>query len=145
MMSSQVIPLAFVSGVEGFRKQLEDPDIIKLLGDYGNVIKKGFNRYSTTDSSGKKKKKKRIKVVKLIQLFEDYEIIDKTFTVEDAVKLIRHVCYSNNEQDLFDCEIELRLFHEILLATACYKHPDPYLTVQQRIETFFKATSLLMS
>lgn len=87
-------------------------------------------------------------MLKFIQLYEDYEVVDNRLSVEEALNLVRHLLQTNNNttaQDLFEFELDLGQFHELLVATACFKHPDPYLSVQQRVELFFQSASLLMT
>ena len=83
-------------------------------------------------------------MLKFIQMYQDYEIIDARFTVEQVVNLVRHIFRADESQDIFDFELDLGQYQELLLATACFKTPDPYLSMEQRIEAFFQSTSMMM-
>ncbi|CAK4230082.1 unnamed protein product [Aphanomyces euteiches] len=114
LIDNQILPYAYQSDADKFRKQVESPGIRCLLVKYLDDMKTLFAKYSLDGRDSSKKNRKQSRMT--------------------AQSLLKFVTDKNTE--LMSKEISFEAFQEAMIAMACYKFPDPYLSIENRFEKF---------
>ncbi|KAG9398820.1 hypothetical protein AC1031_014136 [Aphanomyces cochlioides] len=140
LIDNQILPYAYQSDADKFRKQVESPGIRCLLVKYLDDMKTLFAKYSLDgrDSSKKNRKQSRMTAQSLLKFVTDKNIEDFSFTNDRIMQVVGHVCQGRtlSKTELMSKEISFEAFQEAMIAMACYKFPDPYLSIENRFEKF---------
>ncbi|KAF0686463.1 Aste57867_21740 [Aphanomyces stellatus] len=139
LVDNQILPLAYQSDADKFRKQVESPGIRSLLVKYLDDMKQLFAKYSFDFGSNKKSRKQaRMTAHSLLKFVSDKSIEDLGFTDERIMQVVGHVCQGRtlSKTELMAKEVTFEAFQEAMIAMACHKFPDPYLSVENRFEKF---------
>ncbi|CAK4630790.1 unnamed protein product [Aphanomyces euteiches] len=146
LIDNQILPYAYQSDADKFRKQVESPGIRCLLVKYLDDMKTLFAKYphiiqyslDGRDSSKKNRKQSRMTAQSLLKFVTDKNIEDFSFTNDRIMQVVGHVCQGRtlSKTELMSKEISFEAFQEAMIAMACYKFPDPYLSIENRFEKF---------
>lgn len=156
MIDNFVLPFAFRADSDIFRKQIEDPKIRRLLIKYADDTKNLYARYAVEDAR-KKRKRPRMTAFTFSQCMLDKHIQDVTFNSEKVLGVVHHVLRTSTDESKQDTEtvdgslaanprlgavnddedLSYEAFEESLIAIACHKFPDPYISLESRVEKFF--------
>ncbi|RLO08836.1 hypothetical protein DYB28_003231, partial [Aphanomyces astaci] len=65
-------------------------------------------------------------------------IEDVAFTNDRVMQVVGHVCQGRtlSKTELMQRDVTFEAFQEAMVAMACHKFPDPYLSVENRFEKF---------
>lgn len=153
MVDNFVLPFAFRADSDLFRKQIEDPKIRRLLIKYADDTKNLYARYAVEDAR-KKRKRPRMTAFTFSQCMLDKHIQDVTFNSEKVLGVVHHVLRTLTDESKLDTDtvdavnprlgavnddedLSYEAFEEALIAIACHKFPDPYVSLESRVEKFF--------
>ncbi|RHY07890.1 hypothetical protein DYB37_003795 [Aphanomyces astaci] len=66
------------------------------------------------------------------------KIEDVAFTNDRVMQVVGHVCQGRtlSKTELMQRDVTFEAFQEAMVAMACHKFPDPYLSVENRFEKF---------
>lgn len=140
-----VLPFAFRADVDLFRKQLEEPNIRRLMIKYADALKELYAKYAAEDPK-QKRRKARMTAFTFGQCMLDKGILDMTLNSEKVLGIVQKVTrgsVSTSESESTvgksreDEEITYPEFEEAVVAIACHKFPDPYSSLESRAEKFF--------
>ncbi|RLN89529.1 hypothetical protein BBJ28_00013003 [Nothophytophthora sp. Chile5] len=146
-----ILPFAFRSDVDLFRRQMEDPAIRRLLIKYADDLKNLYDKYAVEDPKHKQKAE-RLTGFTLGQCLLDRGVLDMTLTTEKVLAIISKVSRSaaaaiatsasdgsskGASRAREDEDVSYAEFEEVLIAVACHKFPDPYVSLESRVEKFF--------
>ncbi|KAF4318005.1 hypothetical protein BBO99_00007341 [Phytophthora kernoviae] len=144
-----ILPFAFRSDADLFRQQLEDASIRSLLIKYADDLRSIYSKYAVEDVK-QKLKMERVTAFTFSQLLLDRGVLDMTLTTDKVLGILSKVlrnAAANTELSPptnkaagragEDDDITYTQFEESLIAVACYKFPDPYISLESRVEKFF--------
>ncbi|RLN50663.1 hypothetical protein BBJ29_006103 [Phytophthora kernoviae] len=144
-----ILPFAFRSDADLFRQQLEDASIRSLLIKYADDLRAIYSKYAVEDVK-QKLKMERVTAFTFSQLLLDRGVLDMTLTTDKVLGILSKVlrnAAANTELSPptnkaagragEDDDITYTQFEESLIAVACYKFPDPYISLESRVEKFF--------
>ncbi|KAL4172751.1 hypothetical protein KRP22_007914 [Phytophthora ramorum] len=145
-----ILPFAFRSDADLFRNQLEDASIRRLLIKYTDDLKKLYEKYAVEDPKYKNKAD-RVTAFTFSQCLLDRGVLDMTLTSDKVLgilsKVLRTAKASAPSSEAFslskggrrageDDDVMYPEFEEALIAVACHKFPDPYTSLESRVEKF---------
>ncbi|ETV73283.1 hypothetical protein H257_11821 [Aphanomyces astaci] len=142
LVDNQILPFAYQSDADKFRKQMESPGIRSLMIKYLDDLKTLFGKYSFIDANGggNKKMRKQLRMTghSLVKFVADKSIEDVAFTNDRVMQVVGHVCQGRtlSKTELMQRDVTFEAFQEAMVAMACHKFPDPYLSVENRFEKF---------
>ncbi|KAG7387242.1 hypothetical protein PHYPSEUDO_014527 [Phytophthora pseudosyringae] len=150
-----ILPFAFRSDADLFRHQIEDATIRRLLIKYADDLKKLYEKYAVEDPK-RKSKFERVTAFTFSQCLLDRAVLDMTLTSDKVLgilsKVLRtakaaapsaanafdHISSSKGGRRAGeDDDVAYPEFEEALIAVACHKFPDPYISLESRVEKFF--------
>ncbi|RLN66867.1 hypothetical protein BBJ28_00015298 [Nothophytophthora sp. Chile5] len=141
-----ILPFAFRSDADLFRRQMEDPTIRRLLIKYADDLKDLYDKYAVEDPKHKQNAE-RLTGFTLGQGLLDRGVLDMTLTTEKVLAIISKVSRSaaaasdgsskDASRSREDEAVSYAEFEEVLIAVACHKFPDPYISLESRVEKFF--------
>ncbi|ETW04633.1 hypothetical protein H310_03824 [Aphanomyces invadans] len=142
LVDNQILPFAYQSDADKFRKQMESPGIRALMIKYLDDLKTLFGKYSSVEANGggakKARKQHRMTGHALVKFVSDKSIEDMGFTNDRVMQVVGHVCQGRtlSKTELMQRDVSFEAFQEAMVAMACHKFPDPYLSVENRFEKF---------
>jgi len=150
-----ILPFAFRSDADLFRHQLEDATIRRLLIKYTDDLKNLYEKYAVEDPKHKSKTE-RVTAFTFSQCLLDRGVLDMTLTADKVLGVLSKVLRTAaaaaapaaTASDPFsstkggrrageDDDVTYPEFEEALIAVACHKFPDPYISLESRVEKFF--------
>ncbi|GMF12626.1 unnamed protein product [Phytophthora lilii] len=150
-----ILPFAFRSDADLFRHQIEDATIRRLLIKYADDLRNLYDRYAVEDPKHKNTAE-RVTAFTFIQCLLDRGVLDMTLTsdkvlgiLSKVLRSIKSAAPSGPSQDSpflsakaggragEDDDVMYPEFEEALIAVACHKFPDPYISLESRVEKFF--------
>ncbi|EQC34391.1 hypothetical protein SDRG_08161 [Saprolegnia diclina VS20] len=144
LVDNQILPYAYQNDAEKFQKQMESPGLRNMLIKYQDDMKALFTRYSV-DQGKKKTKTTKMTAYTLMKFVSDRSLEDDVFTNERALQVVGHAVRARaiSKTELMQQEITFDAFQETMVAMACHKNPDPYVSVENRFQKF--ATMYIVS
>lgn len=155
LVDNFILPFAFRSDADLFRHQIEDATIRRLLIKYTDDLKNLYAKYAVEDPKHKNKAE-RVTAFTFSQCLLDRGVLDMTLTSEKVLGVLSKVLRTakaaassaTNVSDTFssskggrrageDDEVTYLEFEEALIAVACHKFADPYISLESRVEKFF--------
>ncbi|OQS01426.1 hypothetical protein ACHHYP_01069 [Achlya hypogyna] len=145
LVDNQILPYAYQSDSEKFRKQMESPGLRNLMVKYLDDLKALFTRYSVDQGAKKKSKQTKMTAHTLMKFVSDRSLEDDSFTSERALQIVGHACRARtlSKTELMQQEVSFEAFQEAMVAMACHKNPDPYISIENRFQKF--ATMYILS
>ncbi|KAF4034306.1 hypothetical protein GN244_ATG13694 [Phytophthora infestans] len=145
-----ILPFAFRSDADLFRQQIEDTTIHRLLIKYTDDLKKLYEKYAVEDPKHKNKNE-RVTAFTFSQCLLDRGVLDMTLTSDKILGILSKVLRNNGgpsasgaspaskggRRTAEDEDVTYPQFEEALIAVACHKFPDPYVSLESRVEKFF--------
>ncbi|KAJ0399627.1 hypothetical protein P43SY_008824 [Pythium insidiosum] len=187
LVDNSILPFAFRSDADLFRKQLEDPKIRRLLIKFSDELRELFARYAIEGhrrhaagsasgtgqghSGGAGSRRARISAFAFSQCLLDRNVQDVSLNSEKVLSIVQRVARTHKkEREAMatsssssssassssavnasfsalpiaaamalpgdDDEMTFEEFEEALVAIACFKFPDPYISLESRLEKF---------
>ncbi|KAG6949395.1 hypothetical protein JG688_00014647 [Phytophthora aleatoria] len=147
-----ILPFAFRSDADLFRQQIEDTTIHRLLIKYTDDRKKLYEKYAVEDPKHKNKNE-RVTAFTFSQCLLDRGVLDMTLTSDKILGILSKVLRNTKSAAPSatdsvssskggrrageDEDVTYPQFEEALIAVACHKFPDPYVSLESRVEKFF--------
>ncbi|KAL3665482.1 hypothetical protein V7S43_009517 [Phytophthora oleae] len=144
-IDNYILPFAFRSDADLFRNQIEDATIRRLVIKYTEDLKKTYEKYAVEDPK-QKNKAERVTAFTFSQCLLDRGVLDMTLTSDKVLGILSKVLrtakantsdHSKNRRAGEDDDVPYPEFEEALIAVACHKFPDPYTSLESRVEKFF--------
>lgn len=144
-IDNYILPFAFRSDADLFRTQIEDATIRRLLIKYADDLRKTYEKYAVEDPKIKNKAE-RVTAFTFSQCLLDRGVLDMTLTSDKVLGILSKVLRSSKASTSDhpksrrageDDDVPYPEFEEALIAVACHKFPDPYTSLESRVEKFF--------
>lgn len=155
LMENFILPFAFRADADVFRKQVEDPKIRRLLLKFADELRELYASYAVDDVRRRAARKRpRVTAFTFSQCLLDHNVQDVSFNSEKVLSVVQRVartCKKEAEelqQNVINSggvpmltmpeedELTFEEFEEAMIVTACYKFPDPYSSLESRVEKF---------
>ncbi|TMW64051.1 hypothetical protein Poli38472_014168 [Pythium oligandrum] len=153
LVDNCILPFAFRSDADIFRKQLEDPKIRRLLLKFADELRDLYARYAVErEESGaqalrKRTKRPRMSAFAFSQCLLDKNVQDVTLNSEKVLAVVQRVARTAKKEleggagtvpgkASDEDELTYDEFQEAMVVIACYKFPDPYISLESRLEKF---------
>lgn len=154
LVDNSLLPLAFRADADLFQQQLEDTKIRRLLLKFTDALRDLYNDYaveggkflgagasasSSTAAGGRRRP--RMTAFTFSQCLLDRNVLDMTFNSEKVLAVVQRVARTATKEtgpvvDVGSEEITFDEFQEAMVVVACYKFPDPYSSLESRLEKF---------
>ncbi|KAE8979158.1 hypothetical protein PF002_g2966 [Phytophthora fragariae] len=153
LIDNFILPFAFRSDADLFRHQLDDATIRRLLIKYADDLKTLYDKYAAEDPKHKNKSE-RVTAFTFSQCLLDRGVLDMTLTSDKVLGILSKVLRTakaggpsgptdssssakGGRRAGEDDDVTYPEFEEALIAVACHKFPDPYTSLESRVEKFF--------
>jgi hypothetical protein len=155
LLDTYIFPYAFRSDAALFAARAADVRTKHLLLQYATEIRDLYALYATDDPRRRgPKRAARLTAATLTQCLKDRQVLDATLTSDVVQSIVRRVTRakldgaaggsgpataSNTASKLLAVqvvELSVEEFEHALTVVACYKHPDPYASLETRLELF---------
>ncbi|ETL45660.1 hypothetical protein L916_04278 [Phytophthora nicotianae] len=149
LVDNFILPFAFRSDADLFRQQIEDTTIHRLRIKYTDDLKKMYEKYAVEDPKHKNKNE-RVTAFTFSQCLLDRGVLDMTLTSDKILGILSKVLRNSKSaapdtsssskggrRAGEDEDVTYPQFEEALIAVACHKFPDPYVSLESRVEKFF--------
>jgi hypothetical protein len=151
LVDNFILPFAFRADADVFRKQMEEPKIRRLLLKFADELRELYASYAVDDARRRAARKRpRVTAFGFTQCLLDRNVLDVAFTSDRVLAVVQRVARtSKKEADEMqqrqnggllpmreDDELTFDEFQEALIVTACFKFPDPYISLESRVEKF---------
>eukprot|EP00659_Diplonema_papillatum_P014268 gene14268-21882_t len=140
-LKEHVVPNAAKADVSRFKSEIYERPIQRVLSRYSSDLSKVFLHYASADK--KSAKSNTINFIEFTKLLSDCNLL--TPPLDQAAALTIFVAMQDDQFVDDDNDEEEYVFHEFLEAlVACtvYRHPCPYVPLDNRLEHFITANVL---
>ncbi|OWZ11509.1 hypothetical protein PHMEG_00015458, partial [Phytophthora megakarya] len=147
LVDNFILPFAFRSDADIFRHQIEDAAIRRLLVKYSEGLRSLYEKYAVADPKHKTKLE-RVTAFTFSQCLLDRGVLDMTLTSDKVLGILSKVLRTSKTAAKLsspskagrrageDEDVSYAEFEEALIAVACHKFADPYISLESRVEKF---------